>query len=61
MVEIREKNYDNLVYSTRGDIVFPEKQGFFLSSCLRKFLEMLIRTKIKQNNIVQIIVYSAGL
>ena len=29
MVEIREKNYDNLVYSTRSDIVFPEKQDSF--------------------------------
>ena len=45
-----DKNYD--------DIVLPEKQGVFLPSSLRKFLEVLIRSKIKQNNIGQAIVYS---
>ena len=47
MAEIREMNYDNLVYPTHDDIVLPEKQDSFLPSCLRKFLEVLIRPKIK--------------
>ena len=58
MAEIREMNYDNLVYPTHDDIVLPEKQDSFLPSSLHKFLQMLIRPKIKQNSIGQTIVYS---
>ena len=58
MAEIREMNCDNLVYPTPDDIVLPEKQDSFLPSSLRKFLEVLIQPKIKQNSIGQTIVYS---
>ena len=51
MAKIREMNYGNLVYPTHDDIVFPEKQDSFLPSSLRKFLEVLIRPKIKQSSI----------
>ena len=51
MAEIREMNYDNLVYPTHDDIALPEKQDSFLPSSLRKFLEVLIQPKIKQNSI----------
>ena len=47
MAEIREMNYDNLVYLTHDDIVLPEKQDSFLPSSLHKFLQVLIRPKIK--------------
>ena len=58
MAEIREMNYDNLVYPTHDDIVLPEKQNYFMPSSLSKFLEVLVWTKIKQNIIGQTIVYS---
>ena len=58
MAEIREINFDNLVYPAHDDIVLPEKQDSFLPSSLRKFLEVLIRPKNKQNSIGQTIVYS---
>ena len=51
MTEIREMNYDNLVYPRHDEIALPEKQDSFLPSSLRKFLEVLIRPKIKQNTI----------
>ena len=44
-------SYGNLVYPTHDEIVFPEKQDSFLPSSLRKFLEVLIRPKIKQSSI----------
>ena len=58
MAEIQEIDYDNLVYPTHDDIVLLEKQDSFLTSSLRKFLEVPIRPKIKQNSIGQTIVYS---
>ena len=56
MAEIREMNCDNLVYPTPDDIVLPEKQDSFLPSSLRKFLEVLILPRIKQNSIGKAIV-----
>ena len=32
MAEIREMNYDNLVYPTHDDIVLPKKQDYFVVS-----------------------------
>ena len=61
MAEIREMNYDNLVYLTHDDIVLPEKQDSFLPSSLHKFLQVLIRPKIKQNSIGQTTIYSTRL
>ena len=58
MAEIREMNYDNLVYPTHDDIVLPIKQDYFMPSSLSKFLEVLVWTKIKENVIGQTIVYS---
>ena len=57
MAEIREMNYDNLIYPTHDDIVLPEKQDSFLPSSLRKFLEVLIQPKTKQNSIGKTINY----
>ena len=59
MAEIREMNYDNLIYPTHDDIVLPEKQDSFLPSSLRKFLEVLIQPKTKQNSIGKTINYPA--
>ena len=56
MAKIREMSYDNLVYPKHDDIVLPEKQDSFLPSSLRKFLEVLILPRIKQNSIGKAIV-----
>ena len=42
MSEIREMNYDDLVYPTHDDIVLPEKQNYFMPSSPCKFLEVLV-------------------
>lgn len=57
MADIREKEYDTSYYPTHTDIVCPEEKEW-LPNHLKMFLEVLIKSQIKQNSIGQSIIYA---